>query len=200
MNARLQLLLVAVGFATLGTGVTFLGFRMAMPTGSLVAATAEDTATSVAPPGRRARTARGSAGRGQGPPGRAGGPLRGPAAGAGRSLAALADELNLTAEQRQAWVHMMQTVRTTCGTEGLQGGAMALDLIEATNAGADDSPEALHSRLDARLDQQRTAAHCALNELLTFGATLSPEQRTAVATRLGQLAERRQAWIDGWAR
>ncbi|MFH1468543.1 MAG: Spy/CpxP family protein refolding chaperone, partial [Pseudomonadota bacterium] len=151
-----------------------------------------------------ARTARSQAGRGQGPMGRAGAPTgrggRGPGAGASRSLAALADELELTPAQRQAWVQMMQNVRGTCGSEGLQGGVVALDLVQAVSASPDAEPQALHDLLDARLATQHAAAHCALTELMTFEATLSPEQRAAVSTRLGQLTERRQAWMDGWTR
>jgi Spy/CpxP family protein refolding chaperone len=204
MNVKLQILLVAVAFAALGTGVTFLGFRLALPDGAGISAVQDDTATTAAQPGRRARSARPAAGRGPDPIARARGPSgrggRGPGAGAGRILAALADELELTPAQRQAWGRMLQNVRSTCGTEGLQGDGLAIDLIEAASADPQIAPEALHGQLDTRLDQQRAAAHCALDELLAFEATLSPEQRAVVTARVGHFAERRQAWIDGWPR
>jgi hypothetical protein len=209
MSDKLQTLLIALGFALVGSAGTALGFALAQR-GSLAPAVATGS-DDTAPPraalrsaaSRRPELGRGRAAmreRGTQRAGRGQGAGMGPASATRRQrgLAAVADEIDLSAAQRQAWLKMMGDIRTSCAdARGAQGDS-TLELFSTVATAADPDPEVLHTLIEERLDDQREAAHCVLEEVLEFQAELSPEQRAAIAARVTELKTRRQAWLDAW--
>ncbi len=213
MRDKLPVILLALGFAVAGSGGTALGFMLAQrgpparaSQGDLAAAA--DTALPQA--GRRsstrpARAKAVAAGRSKGQArGRAaalhaGG--RGAAAGRGqsRSWANLAEGLDINAEQQQAWQQMMDDIRGSCVAKRLEQGDTTLELMVAAVSQEEASAEDLHAQVDASVEARREASHCVLNEALEFRAALTSEQRAALAGRVVQLRERRQAWMDAWS-
>jgi Spy/CpxP family protein refolding chaperone len=201
MSDTTKMLLFALGFAVAGSGGTALGFAIARGGDEPAASSAaqEDTA----PPrhARRSATRRShakAASRGAGRSARGRGMGMSGGQGRGRSWANIADELDLSDAQRQAWQAMISDIRADCATNRLQQGDTTLELLGRVASTDEVDAEALHAQVETRLDAQREAAHCVLNEVLEFQATLTPEQRGAIAERVTEAQERRKAWLDAW--
>lgn len=213
MRDKLPVILLALGFAVAGSGGTALGFVLAQrsspaATAGVDAAGSSDTAsrhTSRRPAARAAR-AKAVSGRAKGQTRSRGAALRaanrgtaGPARGQTRSWAALAEGLDITAKQQAAWQKMMDEIRGSCVATRLERGDTTLELLVAAVSQEDASAEALHAQIESSLEAQREASHCVLDQALEFRAELTPEQRSALSTRAGQLRERRQAWMEAWS-
>lgn len=204
MSQELRTILLALGFAVVGSGGTALGFTLAQrdPPAARSDEAGDDTATSRSG-WRTGRRSQREVGRSHGAgPQRAGRghPMgQGAALGRGRGWVSLAEDLDLSVEQRQAWQQMMSDIRSNCANARSQQADTTLELLGTTAAAEPADPEALHALIEARLTTQRQASHCVLNEVLEFHATLEPAQRALIAERVQELQTRRQAWMDAWS-
>jgi Spy/CpxP family protein refolding chaperone len=211
MSDTTRTILLALGFAIAGSGGTALGFAVAQRSGPSQPSVTQDGDQDTSSPrasrrlaaraGRaKAAGARGAGsqrGRGQAMRGRSG-QGQGQGQGQGRNWAALADGIDITEEQQEAWQQMMGDIRTRCVAERLQRGDTTLEMMMTAVSAEDADAEALHAQVEAGLEAQREASLCVLEEVLEFRAQLSPEQRAALAERVGSLRARRQAWMDAW--
>jgi Spy/CpxP family protein refolding chaperone len=217
MSDTTRTVLLALGFALAGSGGTALGFAIAQrgePAQSIASAGDDDTSSPRTSQRIAARKARAKAlgtratssrrGRGQGQGqamrGRGGsGQGIGQGQGQGRSWGSLAEGIDISSEQQQAWQQMMSDIRTRCVAERLEQGDTTLEMMMNAVSAQDEDTEALHAQVEAGLEARREASHCVLEEVLEFRTQLSPEQRAALAERVGSLRERRQAWLDAWS-
>ena len=212
MSDTTRTILLALGFAIAGSGGTALGFAIAQRGEPAAATGAQDTANPRASKRVAARMARAKAattrgsstrrGRSQALRGRGGqgqGQGQGQGFGQGRSWASLAEGIDISSEQQQAWQEMMGDIRTRCVAERLERGDTTLEMMMNAVTAEDEDTETLHAQVEAGLEAQRDASHCVLEEVLEFRTQLTPEQRAALAERVGGLRERRQAWLDAWS-
>jgi Spy/CpxP family protein refolding chaperone len=127
-------------------------------------------------------------GPGRGHGGRHGGPGgMGPAG----KLLRLMETLDLTEQQEVALVRLRRELREE-GKANFEARkadrvAMAAELAKATPNAA-----VFHQHLDQRLERQRVQGHAMIDKVLKFHATLSPEQKQALAERLTQVQDRMQ--------
>ncbi len=211
MRDKLPTILLALGFAVAGSGGTAIGYTLAQraETPAAPQAAEEDTAASW---GKARGQSRGSRAKARGGPrskvgartrvasrGRAGRGANAEQRGQGRTWGGLAEGLDITEEQQQAWQAMMETIRTTCVANRLERGDTTFDLMMAAVSEEDATAEALHAQVESSLEAQREASHCVLEQVLTFREQLTPEQRAALSERITTQRKRRQAWMDSWS-
>ncbi len=94
---------------------------------------------------------------------------------------------------------MVADIRSNCATARQAQTDTTLELLVAAVSAEDPASEALHAQVEEQLEARREAAHCMLNEVIEFQATLTPEQRSAIAERVEKLEARREAWLDAWS-
>jgi hypothetical protein len=214
MRDKLPTILLALGFAVAGSAGTAVGYSIAQrDTASVESPAAADTAQprsqrAAAPRGPRAKAkakAKALGGARAKQPSRSRGAARGRSQasergrGQGRSWAALADGIDITPEQEQAWQQMMTDIRGRCVTERLEQGESTIEMMMVAIGQEEQSAEELHAQIEAGLEARRTASHCVLEEVLEFREQLEPEQRAALAERISQLQSRRRAWLEAWS-
>jgi hypothetical protein len=210
MRDKLPTILLALGFAVAGSAGTAVGYTLAhRGTATVAAPTTADTAPPAAPraggprgPRAKAKALAGGASprHGRSRPGARG---RAQAHERGRSQsrtwATLAEGIDISPEQEQAWQQMMSDIRARCVAERLERGDSTFEVMMVAISGETLSDEELHARVEESLEARRTASHCVLEEVLEFRAQLEPEQRAALVERVGQLQSRREAWLEAWS-
>jgi len=109
-----------------------------------------------------------------------------------RSVARVADQLELSAEQRGYLDEMKQMRKSKRGAKRAMRGACMKDIMKSVKGESVDA-DSVHAAIDERFAQAQVSAHARADLMITFFSSLDEQQRATLLEEMKSARSERQA-------